>query len=90
MDRFPVIITGGAALLGWVAGEMLITDPVLVGWITANMPWMEIHLPLVGGISWAQILGAALVIIAGKIMVARAARAEAKVVDLAAKEQQTK
>ena len=90
MDRFPVIITAGAALLGWVAGEMLITDPILVAWITANMPWMEIHLPLVGGISWAQILGAALVIVAGKIMVTRAAREEAKVVDLAADEQQTK
>jgi YjbE family integral membrane protein len=73
MDRFPVIITAGAALLGWVAGEMLITDPILVGWISANMPWMEMHLPLVGGISWAQIVGAAIVIIAGKIMVARAA-----------------
>ena len=58
MDRFPIIITGGAALLGWVAGEMLITDPILVGWIAANMPWMEIHLPLVGEISWAQIVGA--------------------------------
>ena len=72
MDRYPVIITAGAALLGWVAGEMLITDPILVSWIAANMPWMEMHLPLVGGVSWAQILGAALVIIAGKVMVARA------------------
>jgi YjbE family integral membrane protein len=90
MDRFPVIITAGAALLGWVAGEMLITDPIAVGWITANMPWMEIHLPLVGGISWAQILGAVLVIVAGKIMATRAAREEAKVVDLAADEQQKK
>jgi YjbE family integral membrane protein len=90
MDRFPVIITAGAALLGWVAGEMLITDPSLVGWITTNMPWMEFHLPLVGGISWAQILGAVLVIVAGKIMATRAAREEAKVVDLAAEEQQNK
>jgi hypothetical protein len=85
-----MIITGGAALLGWVAGEMLITDPILVDWIAANMAWMHIHLPLVGEISWAQIAGAALVILAGKIMVARAARAEAKVVDLAADEQHTK
>ena len=30
MDRFPIIITGGAALLGWVAGEMLISDPWLI------------------------------------------------------------
>jgi YjbE family integral membrane protein len=90
MDRYPVIITAGAALLGWVAGEMLITDPIAVDWITAHMPWMEIHLPLVGGISWAQILGAVLVIIAGKIMAARAEEAEIKVVDLAADEQQNK
>ena len=90
MDRFPVIITGGAALLGWVAGEMLITDPILVAWIAANMPWMEIHLPLVGGISWAQILGAAFVVAVGKLIAMRAEKAETKVVDLAADEQQTK
>jgi len=90
MDRFPVIITAGAALLGWVAGEMLITDPIAVGWITANMPWMEFHLPLVGGISWAQIAGALLVIVAGKIMATRAAREEHKVVDLAADDQGNK
>ena len=90
MDRYPVIITGGAALLGWVAGEMLVTDPVLVGWIAANMPWTHIHLPLVGELSWAQILGAALVIGAGKFMAARAAHGEVKAVDLAADEQQTK
>lgn len=90
MDRFPIIITGGAALLGWVAGEMLITDPILVSWITANLPWMEIHLPLVGGISWAQILGAAFVVAVGKLMAMRAEKGETKVVDLAADEQQTK
>src|SRR5438034_729176 len=45
-NRFPVIITVGAGLLGWVAGEMLITDPVLVDWITAHMSWMPISLPL--------------------------------------------
>ena len=83
MDRYPMIITGGAALLGWVAGEMLITDPALVNWISANMPWMHIHLPLIGELSWAQILGAALVIAAGKFMVMRKSGAEARVVDLA-------
>jgi YjbE family integral membrane protein len=30
MDRFPVIITLGAALLGFLAGEMLFTDPAFV------------------------------------------------------------
>ncbi len=46
--------------------------------------------PLVSEISWAQILGAALVIAAGKFMVARASHDEPNVVDLAAEEQQTK
>lgn len=34
MDRFPVIVWMGAGLLGWVGAEMMITDPVLEGYIT--------------------------------------------------------
>jgi len=34
MERFPVIITGGAGLIGWVAGEMLVADVALKGWLT--------------------------------------------------------
>src|SRR5713101_4193613 len=34
MERFPVIITIGGALIGWVAGEILVTDPALEGWLT--------------------------------------------------------
>ena len=30
MERFPVITTLGAALLGWLAGEMGVTDPAFV------------------------------------------------------------
>jgi len=30
MDKFPVIITLGGMLLGWIAGTMLVTDPALV------------------------------------------------------------
>jgi YjbE family integral membrane protein len=29
MERFPIIITAGAALLGFLAGEMLLTDPAV-------------------------------------------------------------
>lgn len=36
MERLPVIITLGAALLGWVAGEMAVTDPVARGWFDAQ------------------------------------------------------
>jgi YjbE family integral membrane protein len=33
MDRYPVIIYIGAAILGKVGGEMMITDPVVVGYL---------------------------------------------------------
>lgn len=84
MERYPIIITIGAAILGWVAGEMLITDPVLVDWISTNMAWIHVKLPEV---SWAEILGAVLVVVLGKWLAARAEREKAKVVDLAAEEQ---
>jgi YjbE family integral membrane protein len=33
MERFPVIITIGAALIGFVGGEMMVTDPVALQWL---------------------------------------------------------
>ena len=35
MERFPIIITVGAALLGFLAGEMLLTDPAVGQYIGA-------------------------------------------------------
>jgi YjbE family integral membrane protein len=32
-DRFPLLIAAGAALLGWVAGEMFVTDPAIVKYL---------------------------------------------------------
>ena len=29
MERFPIIVTAGGALLGFVAGEMAVSDPAL-------------------------------------------------------------
>ena len=34
MERFPVIITIGGGLIGWVAGEMIVTDGAIAGWLT--------------------------------------------------------
>ena len=33
MTRFPIIITLGAGLLGWVAGDMALTDPVVTDFV---------------------------------------------------------
>ncbi|MDE2048077.1 MAG: TerC family protein [Betaproteobacteria bacterium] len=37
MERFPVIITLGAALLGFVAGEMAVTDPAIHDWFNTHL-----------------------------------------------------
>lgn len=64
MTRFPVIITLGAALLGWVAGEMSLSDPAIHAWV-------EQHHFLHNTVPAA---GAALVVAVGKWLTARAAR----------------
>jgi YjbE family integral membrane protein len=33
MDRYPIIITIGGMLLGWIAGTMAVTDPAIVGYM---------------------------------------------------------
>jgi YjbE family integral membrane protein len=33
LDRFPILVWAGAALLGWIVGEVIATDPVIQGWL---------------------------------------------------------
>jgi len=51
MERFPVIITIGAALLGWVAGEMFVTDPLVKEWIEANAALLHWAASAAGAVS---------------------------------------
>jgi YjbE family integral membrane protein len=39
MDRFPIIITLGAMLLGWIAGQMVYTDPAVKGYLPDAKAW---------------------------------------------------
>jgi YjbE family integral membrane protein len=36
IERFPVIVWGGAALLGFIAGEIALADPAIVEWVEAQ------------------------------------------------------
>jgi len=40
MERFPVIITLGGALLGYIAGEIMATDPAIKSWIARQAAWL--------------------------------------------------
>jgi YjbE family integral membrane protein len=48
MERFPVLITIGAGLLGYVAGDMAVGDLAVRGWVEAHAPSLEIVVPIVG------------------------------------------
>ncbi|MCR4331501.1 MAG: hypothetical protein NUV34_02145, partial [Sulfuricaulis sp.] len=85
MERFPIIITAGGALLGFVAGEMAVSDPALRDWMSGNFQMVDnkpmlagIHLELVVGL-----IGAALVVLTGKRLASRqtAAAGETQEID---------
>jgi YjbE family integral membrane protein len=69
MERFPVIITLGGALLGYIAGEIMATDPAIGDWVAANAGWLVQY-------KAAGAAGAALVVGLG-LWLARRASAEA-------------
>jgi len=64
MDRFPLVIVLGGALLGWIAGGMLVSDVVAHDWIANRLP----HATLAAGLA-----GAALVVVLGRWLSGRMA-----------------
>jgi YjbE family integral membrane protein len=71
MERWPVIITIGGGLLGFVAGEMLVTDPALKGWLSGIGVAFDGDKPKVGGLSleiMCGLVGAVIVIAAGTLI----------------------
>ncbi|MFT4065037.1 TerC family protein [Paraburkholderia sp.] len=65
LDRFPVIVLFGAALLGWIAGGLMVNDPAGDRWPILDTP------TAVYGMS---IAGALFVVIVGYLMKRRNAR----------------
>ena len=67
MSRFPIIITIGAALLGWVAGEMAISDPAIKDWVDAHAAVLHYLGPVLGAVG---------VVLVGKWLASRAEATE--------------
>lgn len=75
IDRFPVVVTLGAGLLGWIAGGMLVNDAIVVSQLATltNGAWIEPAQQASGYDSVitpvkvaAEIIGALLVVFMGK------------------------
>ncbi len=63
MDRFTIVIVIGGALLGWIAGDMMVHDAVVKEWVAAQAAWLKYGGPVAGVI---------FVVAVGKILAARA------------------
>ncbi|MBU4609809.1 TerC family protein [Achromobacter sp. GG226] len=63
IDRFPLVVTFGAALLGWIAGGMLVTDVFVVNQLGGAVdPMIKIA---------AEVVGALFVVAMGKWIASR-------------------
>lgn len=79
MDRFPIVIVAGGALLGWIAGGMAVSDVAVADWLKATAPAAK----------WiGPAIGAVVVVVAGKMIAARMeTKREVALEDLAAEKQ---
>jgi YjbE family integral membrane protein len=57
LTRFPILVWAGAALLGWIAGEIMIEDPAVAGWLGQDLVHKYHY--------YSAIAGALLVVAAG-------------------------
>ena len=62
MSRYPVIISMGAGLLGWLAGDLIVHDPLLKSYLNFQIPYA--NLLITGGF-------AAVVVVVGRTLAMR-------------------
>jgi YjbE family integral membrane protein len=65
--RFPIIVTLGGALLGYIGGQLLVTDAVVQEWVTNDYPLLH---------NIAAAAGAVGVVLAGKLLSGRMSSTE--------------
>ncbi|AOB30790.1 hypothetical protein AKI39_08910 [Bordetella sp. H567] len=62
IDRYPLVVTFGAGLLGWIAGGMVITDVIVEGQFGPQPAMVKLS---------AEIIGALLVVLLGRRLAGR-------------------
>jgi uncharacterized membrane protein YeaQ/YmgE (transglycosylase-associated protein family) len=61
LERYPIFVWAGAALLGWIVGETIATDPVIQGHLEPRLGAEGFHYVML----FAALLGAILVLLVG-------------------------
>lgn len=68
IERFPIIVTMGAALIGFIAGEVIVKDPAITDWVDVYAHWLHYGAPAGGAL---------LVVAAGRLMRRQKSESEA-------------
>src|SRR5438270_5543188 len=63
LERYRVLVWGGGALLGWIAGDVMATDAALTGWLSAPV-LQQFHI-------WGGPIGGIIVLGMGYILVGK-------------------
>ena len=77
--RYPLLVTAGAGLLGWIAGEIIAGDEAVSRWMQVDAHMLELV---------SKPVGAAFVVVLGTLLARRAVRRPRDIVDLAPEERQ--
>jgi YjbE family integral membrane protein len=64
LERFPLLVWAGAALLGWIAGETIATDPAVAGYLIADIGETLAHQAAIAaaGVVTLLVIGAGLLL----------------------------
>jgi YjbE family integral membrane protein len=76
IDRYPIVVTLGGALLGYIAGDLMVKDPAILAWTESFAESMGLSMGNLGRI--AGLVGAVGVVLAGKLIASRKPKAIAE------------
>jgi len=63
LERYPILVWAGAALLGWIVGEVIVTDPVIQTYLEPKLGAEGFHYVML----FAALIGAILVLLVGRM-----------------------
>ena len=50
LNRYPILVPTAGALLGWIAGDISVSDPLIADWVNTQSPALTIVMPLLCGV----------------------------------------
>jgi hypothetical protein len=76
LDRLPILVWAGSALLGWVAGELIATEPILQAYVASLADALGITPKVIARTT--ETLGAVLVVAVGWLILKASERNRAR------------